>query len=83
MEKAPQPFSIVHCRGQLLTRLIKIISYLDSEIELSMTLRANKLRSQSQSQPASIFKKSFLEITSFSLEKENSVALILIMLTHS
>lgn len=81
MEKAPQPFSIVDCRGQLLTRLIKIISYLDSEIELSMTLRANKLRSQSQ--PASIFKKSFLEITSFSLEKENSVALILIMLTHS
>lgn len=81
MEKAPQPFSIVNCRGQLLTRLIKIISYLDSEIELSMTLRANKLRSQSQ--PASIFKKSFLEITSFSLEKENSVALILIMLTHS
>lgn len=81
MEKAPQPFSIVNCRGQLLTRLIKIISYLDSEMELSMTLRANKLRSQSQ--PASIFKKSFLEITSFSLEKENSVALILIMLTHS
>ena len=81
MEKAPQPFSIVNCRGQLLTRLIKIISYLDSEIELSMALRANKLRSQSQ--PASIFKKSFLEITSFSLEKENSVALILIMLTHS
>lgn len=81
MEKAPQPFSIVNCRGQLLTRLIKIISYLDSEIELSMTLTANKLRSQSQ--PASIFKKSFLEITSFSLEKENSVALILIMLTHS
>lgn len=81
MEKAPQPFSIVNCRGQLITRLIKIISYLDSEIELSMTLRANKLRSQSQ--PASIFKKSFLEITSFSLEKENSVALILIMLTHS
>ena len=81
MEKAPQPFSIVNCRGQLLTRLIKIISYLDSEIELSMTLRANKLRPQSQ--PASIFKKSFLEITSFSLEKENSVALILIMLTHS
>ena len=81
MEKAPQPFSIVNCRGQLFTRLIKIISYLDSEIELSMTLRANKLRSQSQ--PASIFKKSFLEITSFSLEKENSVALILIMLTHS
>ena len=81
MEKAPQPFSIVNCRGQLLTRLIKIISYLDSEIELSMTLRANKLRSQSQ--PASIFKKSFLEITSFSLEKENSIALILIMLTHS
>ena len=81
MEKAPQPFSIVNCRGQLLTRLIKIISYLDSEIELSMTLTANKFRSQSQ--PASIFKKSFLEITSFSLEKENSVALILIMLTHS
>lgn len=81
MEKAPQPFSIVNCRGQLLTRLIKIISYLDSEIELSMTLRANKLRSQSQ--PASIFKKSFLEITSFSLEKENYVALILIMLTRS
>lgn len=81
MEKAPQPFSIVNCRGQLITRLIKIISYLDSEIELSMTLRANKLRSQSQ--PAIIFKKSFLEITSFSLEKENSVALILIMLTHS